>query len=114
MDVFLLTSRFEGMPRAVLQAMAAGVPVVATAVDGTPEVVAHAVTGLLVPPGAPEQAARAVLALAGDGGLRERCIAQAARVVEGRYEIGRMLREIERLYLRLLEARLAPRSPGDR
>ena len=55
MDLFLLTSRFEGLPRAVLQAMAAGIPVVATAVDGTPEVVEHGVTGCLVPAGEPTE-----------------------------------------------------------
>ena len=53
MDVFLLTSLFEGLPRAVLQAMAAGTAVVATAVDGTPEVVRDRETGLLVPPSRP-------------------------------------------------------------
>jgi glycosyltransferase involved in cell wall biosynthesis len=103
MDVFLLTSRFEGLPRAVLQAMAAGVPVVATAVDGTPEVVEDRCTGLLVPPAAPERAAEAVLALAADAALRARCIAGGRRKLGERYEIGRMVRELERLYLGLLE-----------
>ena len=53
MDVFVLTSVFEGLPRAVLQAMAAGVPVVATAVDGTPEIVDDRRSGSLVPRAGP-------------------------------------------------------------
>jgi glycosyltransferase involved in cell wall biosynthesis len=50
-DVFLLTSRWEGLPKVVPQAMIAGVPVVATAVDGTKEIVDHGVDGMLAPPG---------------------------------------------------------------
>jgi glycosyltransferase involved in cell wall biosynthesis len=49
-DVFCLPSRLEGMPLVVLEAMAQGKPVVATAVGGTPELVVHGETGLLVPP----------------------------------------------------------------
>jgi glycosyltransferase involved in cell wall biosynthesis len=59
-DVFLLTSRWEGLPLAVVEAMLAGTPVVATAVDGTPEAVANGRTGYLVPPGDPDAAAERV------------------------------------------------------
>lgn len=105
MDLFLLTSLFEGLPRAVLQAMAAGTPVVATAVDGTPEVVEHRRTGLLVPPSRPESAAEAMLELAGDELLRRRCVAEARRRVGSEFDIRRMVSELERTYLSLLEGR---------
>jgi glycosyltransferase involved in cell wall biosynthesis len=104
MDIFLLTSRFEGLPRSVLQAMAAGVPVVATAVDGTPEVVRHRDTGLLVAPGRPDQAAAAVCELAADATLGRRCARAATRLLDHRFDIHRMVRDLEGIYLSLLEA----------
>ena len=105
MDIFLLTSRFEGLPRSVLQAMAAGVPVVATAVDGTPEVVADGETGLLVPPAEPEAAARAVARMASDPALRDRCRAAALRRLGREFDVGEMVRDLDRLYLGMLDGR---------
>jgi glycosyltransferase involved in cell wall biosynthesis len=105
LDVFLLTSRFEGLPRSVLQAMAAGVPVVATEVDGTPEVVRHEETGLLIPPGAPDAAAAAVARLAHDPGLAERLRGQAAQELSEAFDIDRMVHDLERLYLEVARER---------
>jgi glycosyltransferase involved in cell wall biosynthesis len=102
-DVFLLTSRFEGLPRAVLQAMAAGVPVVATAVDGTPEVVEHERTGLLVPAADPEAAAAAVVRLAREPGLARRCVENARSRLGREFDAREMVRALDRLYLELLE-----------
>jgi glycosyltransferase involved in cell wall biosynthesis len=107
MDLFLLTSRFEGLPRAVLQAMAAGVPVVATAVDGTPEVVIDGETGVLVPPGQPARAADRLVALSGDPGTRARMRDAARARLGDEFEIAAMVRALDRLYLELLSARPA-------
>jgi glycosyltransferase involved in cell wall biosynthesis len=71
-DLFVLPSFTEGMPNVLLEAGAAGVPVVATAVGGTPEVVADGKTGCLVPPGDPERLARRILDLLGDETLRQK------------------------------------------
>jgi glycosyltransferase involved in cell wall biosynthesis len=107
MDVFLLPSLFEGLPRSVLQAMAAGVPVVATAVDGTPEVVLDRKTGLLVPPGRPEIAAERLLELTDDAELRRHCIEQAQSLLNRDFEIRDMVRRLDRLYLTRLESRIS-------
>lgn len=71
-DLFVLPSLFEGMPLSVLEAMAAGKAVVATAVDGTKEIVVHGETGLLVPPKDPVSLGNAICTLLSDRPLRER------------------------------------------
>lgn len=60
LDVFVMTSLYEGLGRALTEALAAARPVVATAVNGVPDLVEHGATGLLVPPADPEGEARAV------------------------------------------------------
>jgi hypothetical protein len=69
-DLFALSSHFEGSPLSVMEAMAAGLPVVATAVGGVPELVADGQTGLLVPPGDVRSFADALTCLAGNPGRR--------------------------------------------
>jgi glycosyltransferase involved in cell wall biosynthesis len=70
--VFVLSSRSEAFPMSVLEAMAAGLPVVATRVGGLPELVVEGETGLLVPAGDPEELAAAIARLLDDPDLRER------------------------------------------
>jgi len=60
LDVFAMASRYEGLPCAVVEAMVAGLPVVATAVNSVPDIVVAGQTGLLVPPGRPELLSRAL------------------------------------------------------
>jgi L-malate glycosyltransferase len=66
----VLASHEEGMPNAILEAMSYGVPVIATAVGGVPELVRDGVDGLLVPSNSPAQLAAAIARLAGDAALR--------------------------------------------
>lgn len=101
-DLFVQPSLHEGLPNTVLEAMAAGLPVVATAVGGTPEVVVDGVTGLLVPPGTPDVLARAITTLLRDADLR-RTMGQASRerVVQD-FSVERMVEQTERLYEQLL------------
>ena len=103
LDVLLLTSLHEGLPRVVPEAMAAGKPVVATAVDGTPEAVADGETGFLRAARDVEGMAAAVASLLGDPALARRMgAAGAARA--GEWDIDDMVRRQEALYERLLAA----------
>jgi glycosyltransferase involved in cell wall biosynthesis len=71
-ELFVLPSHSEGSPNVILEAMAAGVPIVATAVGGTPEVVSNEQTALLVPSRRPQAMAAAISRLLGDDALQER------------------------------------------
>ncbi|MGB9662819.1 MAG: glycosyltransferase [Moorellaceae bacterium] len=102
-DVFILPSDWEGVPLTVLEAMAAGKPVVATAVGGVPELVEDGVTGILVPPRNPEALAQGILRLAKDPHLRQRMGKAARERALERFDIARTAREYEALYLRLLK-----------
>jgi glycosyltransferase involved in cell wall biosynthesis len=103
LGVFVLSSDWEGMSNALLEAMAAGLPIVATAVGGVPEVVVDDATGLLVPPGDPNALAEAITRLLRDPDLR-RTMGQAgrARVVQ-HFSIDETVRLTEELYTTLLE-----------
>jgi glycosyltransferase involved in cell wall biosynthesis len=103
LDVFVLTSRWEGLPRAVVQAMASGVPVVASAVDGVRDVVEHGVSGLSFAPGDVAAAAGYVTSLLADDDLAARLVAAAARSVP-EFDVNAMVAAQERIYLELLAA----------
>ena len=79
---FVLASPSEGLPNAVLEAMAAGLPVVAYRVGGIPEVVEDGVTGFLAPPGDTEGLARAIERMAGDATWRSEAGARARSVAQ--------------------------------
>jgi glycosyltransferase involved in cell wall biosynthesis len=83
-DVMVLSSRFEGLPMAVLRGMAAGLPVVATAVDGTVEAIEHGRTGFLVPREDPVALAEALLRLGRSPNLRLR-MGVAGRIRSARF-----------------------------
>jgi glycosyltransferase involved in cell wall biosynthesis len=74
-DIFVLCSVSEGLPRVVIEAMARGVPVVATTVGGIPDLVRHEQTGLLIPPRDPVALATSIQRLMQDGALRRKLIA---------------------------------------
>ena len=101
MDVFCLPSEQEGLPLALLEAMGAGKPVVATAVGGVPGVVAHAVDGLVVPPGKPGALAGMLARVLADPGWGRTLGERARGTVERRYGVARMVERYYRLYERL-------------
>lgn len=100
-DVFTLASLHEGLPLALLEAMAAGRPAVVTRAGGMPEVVRHGRDGLVVAPGQPAELAEALLALLGDRARRDRLGRAAADRVRD-FDMARAVRRIEAVYSELL------------
>lgn len=101
-DIATLTSRTEGFPNSVLEAMAAGRPVVATAVGGVPDAVVEGATGFMVPPGAAEPFAAAVLRLLDDPGQAQRLGEAGERRARELFSETRMLADLKALYERVL------------
>jgi glycosyltransferase involved in cell wall biosynthesis len=102
-DLFVLPSRSEAFPNALIEAMATALPVVATDVGGIPEVVRPGVNGQLVPPDDIDALAEAVLALMDDPAAAA-ALGRAARAdVERHYTIDRMVERFEQLYLAEIE-----------
>jgi glycosyltransferase involved in cell wall biosynthesis len=102
-DVAVLSSRSEGSPNALLEAMAARVPVVATAVGGIPEMVVNEDSALLVAPGDCAALTAAVTALLTNPELARRLTGQARELVETRYVPESRARTLGALYRSLLD-----------
>jgi glycosyltransferase involved in cell wall biosynthesis len=96
-DVFCLPSLHEGLPLSVLEALAAGVPVVATSVGGVPEALAGG-GGVLVPPGDADALATTLLELLGDPGRRARLSAEGSTAAKA-FDVRETARRTEALYL---------------
>jgi glycosyltransferase involved in cell wall biosynthesis len=101
--VSVLPTLSEGLSNTILESMAAGVPVVATAVGGNPEAVEHGVTGLLVPPRDARELAGAIASLLENPDLARTLGEAARRRVAERFSLDLMVRQTERLYQMLLE-----------
>jgi len=97
-DVLVLPSYFEGLGLCILEAMAFGVPVIATRVGGIPDVVEDGVTGLLMEPGDIEGLADRLVALLLDGTLRERLRVAAFKQVRERYSIEVVFEALRQCY----------------
>lgn len=100
-DCFVLASFAEGIPVALMEAMASGVPCISTWVNGVPELIEHGVSGLLVPPGNVDELARAIVTLADSSALREELGAAAVQRVSERYDLGRNIGELARIHTKL-------------
>lgn len=104
-DLFVLSSRIEGLPGVLLEAAAAGVPIVATNVGSVGDVVLEGRTGLLVPPGEPQALADAMETLIDDPERSRAYGAEGREHVRRNYELGRIVDRFEELYRDLVEAR---------
>ena len=104
-DAFVLPSYWEGLPLAVLEAMAAGVPVVASAIGGTPEAVTHGESGFLVGVGDATELATRMAEMAAQPDLRARMGAAGRARWEAEFRVERMVDETAALYERVVAAR---------
>jgi glycosyltransferase involved in cell wall biosynthesis len=111
-DVAVLPSYWEGMPNAVLEAMACGLPCVATRVSGSEDIITDGVNGLLVEPADYEGMARALLHLLGNPALVQQYGAAARATIERQYSLERVTDMYIELYQRIVSA-AAPQSGKD-
>jgi len=109
-DIFVLPSQSEAFPNAVLEAMSAGLPIVASGVGGILELIDDHRTGLLVPAGDPHALARGICRLMADQPLGARLGEAATNEVRGRYSFDRMTAAFEAVYLSELERHGVPSS----
>ncbi|PKK91063.1 MAG: hypothetical protein CVV64_04655 [Candidatus Wallbacteria bacterium HGW-Wallbacteria-1] len=105
LDVFLLTSRWEGLGRAITEAAFMGIPIVGARVNGVPEVVRDGVTGFLFEAEDEKTAARHVCTLLDDPELRRRLGADSREWIEKTFDCGVMVDSIDSLYRELLAER---------
>jgi glycosyltransferase involved in cell wall biosynthesis len=108
-DVAVMPSLNEALSNVLLESMAAGAPVVATRVGGTPEALVDGDTGLLVPPGEAGALAAGVSRLLDDRELARRLGCAARRLIAERFSVERMVRATEDLYAELLARKQPPR-----
>jgi sugar transferase (PEP-CTERM/EpsH1 system associated) len=111
-DVFVLPSIAEGISNTILEAMAAGLPVIATRVGGNPELVVDGETGRLVPREDPERLAAAIAGYVVDAALRSRHGDQARRRTLEQFSLAAMRDAYARLYVELHEPRTRVRLPA--
>jgi sugar transferase (PEP-CTERM/EpsH1 system associated) len=110
MDVFVLPSLAEGISNTLLEAMASGLPVVATKVGGNPELVADRVTGLLVPPSDPLALAQAIRTYLNDADARRRAGRKARAQAQAQFSMDAMVDGYLAVYRRVLGDGLAPQQ----
>jgi glycosyltransferase involved in cell wall biosynthesis len=108
-DVFALPSLSEGSPNVVLEAMAANLPIVATAVGGVPEMLENNESALLVPPNDPPAFAAAMATLLTNQDLAQRLATNAARVADSQHDPESYVRSLIEIYREVIDSRSSDR-----
>jgi glycosyltransferase involved in cell wall biosynthesis len=108
LDLLVLPSHYEPFGRALVEAMAAGKPVVGTRVGGIPEIIESGITGLLVTPGSPDELAQAMIKILQDPDLARRMGAAGRERARTRFSPGRYVTEIQKIYEELVRERTTP------
>lgn len=107
-DLFVLASAREGFGLVLVEAMFAGLPVIATAVGGIPNVVEDGSTGILIPPASPDAIVQAITRLHADGALRQGMAAAGKAIALRKFTAERYVADVDVLYARMLDARHSP------
>jgi glycosyltransferase involved in cell wall biosynthesis len=102
LDLLVLPSRSEALGRVLIEAMAAGKPVIGTQIGGIPEVIEDGVTGLVVPPRSPDALAQAIIKILRDPNLAYRIGTAGREQGKVRFSLERHVAEVQRVYERLL------------
>jgi len=102
LDIYVLSSRWEGLGRSLTEALYLAKPTVATSVDGVPELVQNKKTGILVPPANPQALAEGVLYLLNDLDKGKKMAHNAKKLVEENFSADKMVSEIDELYQTLI------------
>jgi glycosyltransferase involved in cell wall biosynthesis len=103
-DAFVLASRHEGIPVALMEASSVGLPIVASRVGGIPQILEDEVDALLVPPGEPALLAQAMKRLASDVELRSR-LGRRAKLRSSMFDIAEANRAVGDIYLQVARSR---------
>jgi glycosyltransferase involved in cell wall biosynthesis len=103
MDIFMLSSLWEGLPRVIPQAMAMGLPVIANRADGTIEAIQNGRTGYLCTPGQPEEIAKRCIQLIEQPELRKRMGQRGRVAARESFDLHQMIHQIEDLYQTIID-----------
>jgi glycosyltransferase involved in cell wall biosynthesis len=98
MDLFIMSSIYEGLGRSITEALSCGVPVVCTAVEGVPEIIKDSITGTLVPPREPIELADGIIRSLQNMKVAKRKAAEGRKFVQDNFDVNKMVEDIDALY----------------